>query len=49
MLLTGVVCVICSEIYGAVMQREFQDTNNRIGKGFGVLGIYLFGIRYCTH
>lgn len=47
MLLTGVVCVICTEIYAAVMQREFQNTDNRVGKAFGIVGIYLFGVLYC--
>jgi hypothetical protein len=35
------------EIYASVMQREFQDTNNKVGKGFAVLGIYLFVCLYC--
>lgn len=42
MLLTGLTAVILTEIYTAVMQRSFQDTGNRIGKGFTILGIYLF-------
>lgn len=29
-------------VYAAVMQREFQNTDNRVGKGFAILGIYLF-------
>lgn len=29
-------------IYAAVMQREFQNADNRVGKGFAILGIYLF-------
>lgn len=29
------------------MQREFQNTNNRVGKGFAILGIYLFVVCYC--
>ncbi|CAG9954598.1 unnamed protein product [Clonostachys rosea f. rosea IK726] len=33
-------------IYAAVMQREFQNTDNRVGKGFAILGIYLFVIAY---
>lgn len=28
------------------MQREFQNTNNRVGKGFAILGIYLFVVCY---
>lgn len=35
------------EIYAAVMQREFQNTDNRVGKGFAILGIYLFVVVYC--
>ncbi|KAI6329260.1 hypothetical protein ACKVWM_002018 [Pyricularia oryzae] len=30
------------EIYAAIMQREFQNTDNKVGKGFSILGIYLF-------
>lgn len=29
------------------MQRIFQNTNNQIGKGFAILGIYLFVVNYC--
>lgn len=47
MLLFGLVCVIITEIYSAVMQREFQNTDNRIGKGFAILGIFLFVVCYC--
>lgn len=47
MLLAGVVWVILTEIYASVMQREFQDTNNRVGKGFAILGIYVFTVGYC--
>jgi hypothetical protein len=47
MLLAGVVWVVVTEIYAAVMQREFQHTNNRVGKGFAILGIYIFTIGYC--
>jgi len=42
MLLTGLACVAGVEIYAAVMQRVFQHTDNRVGKGFAILGIYLF-------
>ncbi|EON95722.1 putative mfs monosaccharide transporter protein [Phaeoacremonium minimum UCRPA7] len=48
MLLAGISCVIITEIYAAVMQREFQNTNNRVGKGFAILGIYLFVVCYFT-
>jgi hypothetical protein len=47
MLLVGVTWVVFTEIYAAVMQREFQDTNNRVGKGFAILGIYVFTVGYC--
>ncbi|KIW93898.1 uncharacterized protein Z519_05213 [Cladophialophora bantiana CBS 173.52] len=46
MLLLGVAWTIVTEIYAAVMQREFQDTNNRVGKGFAILGIYVFTVGY---
>ncbi|KAF7197512.1 Sugar transporter STL1 [Pseudocercospora fuligena] len=46
MILTGLAGIIVIEIYAAVMQREFQNTNNRVGKGFAVLGIYLFVVTY---
>lgn len=48
MILTGLGGIILIEIYAAVMQREFQNTNNRVGKGFAILGIYLFVVTYCT-
>lgn len=47
MLLAGTAWVVVTEIYAAVMQREFQDTNNRVGKGFAILGIYVFTLGYC--
>lgn len=46
MLLSGLSGIIVIEIYAAVMQREFQNTGNRVGKGFAVLGIYLFVVAY---
>ncbi|KAF4549589.1 Sugar (and other) transporter-like protein 65 [Elsinoe fawcettii] len=46
MLLTGLASVILTEIYCAVMQRQFQNTNNRVGKGFAILGIYIFVVCY---
>ncbi|KAF2444750.1 putative MFS monosaccharide transporter [Karstenula rhodostoma CBS 690.94] len=46
MILWGLGGIVVIEIYAAVMQREFQDTNNRIGKGFAILGIYLFVVWY---
>lgn len=47
MLISGLAAIIIIEIYAAVMQRFFQDTDNRVGKGFSVLGIYLFVVAYC--
>lgn len=47
MLLAGMAGIIVIEIYAAVMQREFQNSDNRTGKGFAVLGIYLFCLTYC--
>ena len=48
MILTGLSAVVIIEIYAAVMQREFSSTDNKTGKGFAVLGIYLFVVAYCT-
>lgn len=47
MLITGLSGVILIEIYAAVMQKQFQDTDNKVGKGFAILGIYLFVVCYC--
>lgn len=47
MLLTGLAGIVLIEIYAAVMQRVFQGTDNRVGKGFAILGIYLFVVCYC--
>ncbi|KAJ4305021.1 hypothetical protein N0V90_000550 [Kalmusia sp. IMI 367209] len=46
MLLAGLSSVILTEIYCAVMQRSFQHSDNRIGKGFAILGIYIFVVCY---
>ncbi|GBF65299.1 sugar transporter [Trichophyton mentagrophytes] len=46
MILSGLSGIILIEIYAAVMQRIFQNTNNQIGKGFAILGIYLFVVNY---
>ncbi|KGO64947.1 Major facilitator superfamily domain, general substrate transporter [Penicillium italicum] len=46
MLITGLAGIVLIEIYAAVMQREFQNTDNRVGKGFAILGIYLFVVCY---
>ena len=47
MILTGLSGIIIVEIYTSVMQMEFQNTHNRVGKGFAILGIYLFVVTYC--
>lgn len=49
MLLFGLACVIVTEIYAAIMQLKFQNTDNRVGKGFAILGIFLFVVCYCEH
>ncbi|KAI1246232.1 hypothetical protein MGN70_013129 [Eutypa lata] len=46
MLLAGLCCVIVTETYCAVLQRVFQNTDNRVGKGFAILGIYMFSVCY---
>lgn len=48
MILAGLAGIVVIEIYAAVMQRQFQNTDNKVGKGFAVLGIYLFVVTYCT-
>lgn len=47
MILSGLGGIILVEVYAAVMQREFQNTNNKVGKGFAILGIYIFVVAYC--
>jgi uncharacterized membrane protein len=47
MFLAGCVWVVVIEIYAAVMQREFENTDNRAGKGFAIAGLYVFIIGYC--
>lgn len=47
MILAGLSGVILVEIYAAVMQHVFQNTDNKVGKGFTILGIYLFALIYC--
>ena len=34
-------------IFAAVMQREFENTDNNVGKGFAIAGLYVFIIGYC--
>ncbi|KAK0927257.1 hypothetical protein LTR91_012963 [Friedmanniomyces endolithicus] len=46
MILTGLSGIVLIEIYAAVMQLKFQNSDNKVGKGFAVLGIYLFVITY---
>ncbi|OTB01413.1 hypothetical protein M426DRAFT_266340 [Hypoxylon sp. CI-4A] len=46
MLITGLCCAVSTEIYCAVLQRVFQNTDNRVGKGFAIFGIYLFSVCY---
>ncbi|UJO21622.1 Sugar transporter STL1 [Fulvia fulva] len=46
MILAGLSGIVLIEIYAAAMQREFQNTNNKVGKGFAVLGVYLFVVTY---
>lgn len=46
MILAGLSGIIIVEIYAAIMQRQFQNTDNKTGKGFAVLGIYLFVVVY---
>jgi hypothetical protein len=47
MLLAGFSGIVIAEIYSAIMQLEFQNTTNTVGKGFTILGIYLFSVVYC--
>ncbi|TKA73861.1 hypothetical protein B0A55_04476 [Friedmanniomyces simplex] len=46
MILTGLAGIVLIEIYAAVMQLVFQNSTNKVGKGFAVLGIYLFVVTY---
>ena len=47
MMLAGLSGIVVIEIYTSVMQMEFQNTDNKVGKGFAILGIYLFVVTYC--
>ena len=47
LILTGLAGIVVVEIYAAIMQLEFQNTHNNLGKGFAILGIYLFVTIYC--
>ncbi|KAJ4394463.1 hypothetical protein N0V93_003681 [Gnomoniopsis smithogilvyi] len=46
MILAGLSSIVVIEIYASVMQLKFQNTDNTVGKGFAVLGIYLFVVAY---
>ncbi len=46
MLLTGMIGIVFVEIYTAEMTRGFTSGDNRVGKGFTILGIYLFAFFY---
>ncbi|KAK8178164.1 MFS monosaccharide transporter [Phyllosticta citrichinensis] len=46
MILTGMAGIIVTEIYAAIMLHFFQNTDNKVGKGFAILGIYLFVVCY---
>ncbi|KAJ6178235.1 hypothetical protein N7519_008696 [Penicillium mononematosum] len=46
MLLTGMAVIVLVEIYTAIMQDQFQATDNSVGKAFAVLGIFLFIIGF---
>ncbi|KAI1139140.1 putative MFS monosaccharide transporter [Hypoxylon sp. FL0543] len=46
MILSGLTGLILIMIYAAVMQRYFQNSDNNVGKGFAVLGIYLYVFWY---
>lgn len=45
-LLLGLALVVITEIYCAVMQMEFQNSDSRVGKGFAVAGIFVFVVCY---
>lgn len=47
MIIAGLCSIVLIEIYASVMQLKFQNTDSKVGKGFAVLGIYLFVVAYC--
>lgn len=47
MLLCGMILVVITLVYSAIMQLEFQNTNNKVGKAFALLGIFLYAVGYC--
>ncbi|KIH87462.1 MFS monosaccharide transporter (Hxt8) [Sporothrix brasiliensis 5110] len=46
MLLAGMAWVVWTEAYSAILQWKFQHSDNKVGKGFALLGIYLFVVGY---
>lgn len=46
MILTGMSGLALVMVYSALMQRFFQNSDNAVGKGFAVLGIYLYVALY---
>ncbi|CAN8099695.1 unnamed protein product [Discula destructiva] len=46
MILAGLSSIVVIEIYTSVMQLKFQNTENKVGKAFAVLGIYFFVVAY---
>ncbi|KAL5327163.1 hypothetical protein ACEPPN_004855 [Leptodophora sp. 'Broadleaf-Isolate-01'] len=46
MLITGLAGVCFWEVYSAIMLREFNGSNNTVGKGFTIAGIYIFCVTY---
>lgn len=47
MFLFGLGGIVIVETYSAIMQLEFQNSTNTVGKGFAILGIYLYAVIYC--
>jgi hypothetical protein len=47
MIMFGLFGIAIVQIYTAVMLLEFTNTDNKIGKGFAILGIYLYSVIYC--
>ena len=36
-------------IYSAIMGHFFDAGDNKVGKGFSILGLYLYVFTYCAH
>ena len=47
LLLFGMGSSLLVQIYCAIMQWKFQDSNNEVGKGFAIFGIYLHKVCHC--